>query len=55
MVDQSRLEEVPALATDLLGDSERLARMHEAMLRLAKPGAADVVADELLSLVRSRR
>ena len=55
VVAQSRLEEVPALATDLLGDSERLARMHEAMLRLAKPGAADVVADELLSLVRSRR
>jgi UDP-N-acetylglucosamine--N-acetylmuramyl-(pentapeptide) pyrophosphoryl-undecaprenol N-acetylglucosamine transferase len=55
VVDQSRLEDVPALTTELLGDSERLARMHEAMLRLAKPGAADVVADELLSLVRSRR
>jgi UDP-N-acetylglucosamine--N-acetylmuramyl-(pentapeptide) pyrophosphoryl-undecaprenol N-acetylglucosamine transferase len=51
VVDQSRLADVPALATELLGDPERLARMHEAMLRLAKPGAADAVADELLSLV----
>jgi UDP-N-acetylglucosamine--N-acetylmuramyl-(pentapeptide) pyrophosphoryl-undecaprenol N-acetylglucosamine transferase len=55
VVDQGRLEDVPGLATELLGDPERLARMHEAMLRLAKPGAADVVADELLSLVGSRR
>jgi len=54
VVDQTRLDEVPALATRLLADGERLAHMHEAMLRLAKPGAADAVADELLSLVGSR-
>jgi UDP-N-acetylglucosamine--N-acetylmuramyl-(pentapeptide) pyrophosphoryl-undecaprenol N-acetylglucosamine transferase len=55
VVDQSRLDEVPALATRLLGDAERLGRMHEAMLQLARPEAAAVVADELLSLVGSRR
>jgi UDP-N-acetylglucosamine--N-acetylmuramyl-(pentapeptide) pyrophosphoryl-undecaprenol N-acetylglucosamine transferase len=55
VVDQSRLEEVPGLAADLLADSERLVRMHESMLRLARPRAADAVADELLSLVGSRR
>ena len=55
VVDQSRLDEIPALAAGLLGDPERLAVMHEAMLRLARPGAADAVADELLELVGSRR
>jgi UDP-N-acetylglucosamine--N-acetylmuramyl-(pentapeptide) pyrophosphoryl-undecaprenol N-acetylglucosamine transferase len=55
VVDQSRLSEVPALAVELLGDSARLASMHDAMLALAKPQAADVVADELLALAGSRR
>jgi UDP-N-acetylglucosamine--N-acetylmuramyl-(pentapeptide) pyrophosphoryl-undecaprenol N-acetylglucosamine transferase len=55
VVDQSRLGDVPGLATTLLGESDRLAEMHEAMLRLARPGAADVIADELLSLAGSRR
>ena len=55
VVDQSLLEDVPGLATALLGDPDRLADMHEAMLRLAKPDAAEAVADELLSLVGSRR
>jgi UDP-N-acetylglucosamine--N-acetylmuramyl-(pentapeptide) pyrophosphoryl-undecaprenol N-acetylglucosamine transferase len=55
VVDQTRIDEVPALATELLGDHERLAQMHEAMLRLARPAAAEAVADELLSLVGSRR
>jgi UDP-N-acetylglucosamine--N-acetylmuramyl-(pentapeptide) pyrophosphoryl-undecaprenol N-acetylglucosamine transferase len=54
VVDQSRIEDVPALATDLLADTGRLAHMHAAMLQLAKPEAADVVADELLALVGSR-
>jgi UDP-N-acetylglucosamine--N-acetylmuramyl-(pentapeptide) pyrophosphoryl-undecaprenol N-acetylglucosamine transferase len=55
VVDQSLLDDVPGLATALLGDSERLADMHEAMLQLARPRAADAVADELLLLVGSRR
>jgi UDP-N-acetylglucosamine--N-acetylmuramyl-(pentapeptide) pyrophosphoryl-undecaprenol N-acetylglucosamine transferase len=35
---------------ELLGDPERLAAMREAMLVLAKPDAADVVAEELIAL-----
>ena len=55
VVDQSRLAEVPALALELLGDDARLASMRDAMLALAKPDAADVVADELVVLAGSRR
>ena len=54
VVDQSRLEDIPALATELLADTERLAQMRAAMLRLAKPEAADVVAEGLLALAGSR-
>lgn len=37
----------------LLADPDRLARMGEAMLALAKPDAADVVAEELIALARA--
>jgi UDP-N-acetylglucosamine--N-acetylmuramyl-(pentapeptide) pyrophosphoryl-undecaprenol N-acetylglucosamine transferase len=40
-------------AGDLLADPERLARMGEAMRALARPDAADVVAEELLALARA--
>ncbi len=36
--------------TELLGSPERLAAMRESMLALAKPDAADVVAEELIAL-----
>jgi UDP-N-acetylglucosamine--N-acetylmuramyl-(pentapeptide) pyrophosphoryl-undecaprenol N-acetylglucosamine transferase len=55
VVEQSRLKEVPALALEVLGDDVRLASMRNAMLALAKPDAADVVADELIVLAGSRR
>jgi UDP-N-acetylglucosamine--N-acetylmuramyl-(pentapeptide) pyrophosphoryl-undecaprenol N-acetylglucosamine transferase len=55
VVDQRRLDEVPELVTELLADRDRLAAMHDAMLRLAKPHAADEVAEELLALAGSRR
>jgi UDP-N-acetylglucosamine--N-acetylmuramyl-(pentapeptide) pyrophosphoryl-undecaprenol N-acetylglucosamine transferase len=35
---------------ELLGSPERLSAMRESMLALAKPGAADVVAEELIAL-----
>ena len=38
---------------ELLGDPERLAAMAESMLDLAKPDAADVVAEELIALARA--
>ncbi|MGH3040747.1 MAG: UDP-N-acetylglucosamine--N-acetylmuramyl-(pentapeptide) pyrophosphoryl-undecaprenol N-acetylglucosamine transferase [Gaiellaceae bacterium] len=38
---------------ELLADPERLARMAAAMLALAKPDAADVVAEELMALARA--
>jgi UDP-N-acetylglucosamine--N-acetylmuramyl-(pentapeptide) pyrophosphoryl-undecaprenol N-acetylglucosamine transferase len=37
----------------LLADPDRLARMAKAMLALAKPDAADVVAEELIALARA--
>ena len=55
VVDQSELARLPALAEELLADPARLARMREAMLALAEPDAAEVVADELIALAEARR
>ena len=55
VVDQHDLARVPALAEELLGDPTRLAHMSDAMRALAKPDAADVVADELVALAEARR
>jgi UDP-N-acetylglucosamine--N-acetylmuramyl-(pentapeptide) pyrophosphoryl-undecaprenol N-acetylglucosamine transferase len=40
---------------DMLGDPGRLARMGEAMRSLARPDAADVVAEELIALAAAER
>ena len=53
--DQSELGRVPDLALELLADPERLARMSAAMRALARPDAADVVADELVALAGAAR
>jgi UDP-N-acetylglucosamine--N-acetylmuramyl-(pentapeptide) pyrophosphoryl-undecaprenol N-acetylglucosamine transferase len=53
VVDQSELERVPALVEKLLDDSERLARMSDAIRALARPSAAAVVADELVDLAKA--
>jgi len=55
IVDQRELARVPQLVEELLGDEARLARMSDAMRALAKPDAADVIADELIALAESRR
>src|SRR5688500_16840101 len=55
VVDQSELADVPALVEELLAAPERLARMSASMRKLAKPNAADVVADELIALAEARR
>ena len=54
-VDQSQLASVPALVEELLGNAARLAEMSEAMRALARPDAADVVADELVALAKAAR
>jgi UDP-N-acetylglucosamine--N-acetylmuramyl-(pentapeptide) pyrophosphoryl-undecaprenol N-acetylglucosamine transferase len=53
VVDQSDLERVPALVDELLADPQRLARMSAAMRALAKPDAADVIAEELVALAKA--
>ena len=50
VVPEEELERVPALVEDLLGDDERRARMREAMLSMARPDAADEIAEELIAL-----
>ena len=46
---------VPALVDGLLADPARLDRMREAMLAMARPDAADVIAERLLALVAEGR
>ena len=52
VVRQDDLPRVPALVDELLGDPDRLRAMSDAMRALAKPNAAEVVADELIHLAR---
>jgi UDP-N-acetylglucosamine--N-acetylmuramyl-(pentapeptide) pyrophosphoryl-undecaprenol N-acetylglucosamine transferase len=54
VVPEGELGRVPELVRSLLDDPERLAEMGDAMRRLALPDAADVVAEELIALARSR-
>ena len=55
VVDQRELARVPELVEELLADPDRLERMSAAMRALAKPDAADAIADELLALARAAR
>jgi UDP-N-acetylglucosamine--N-acetylmuramyl-(pentapeptide) pyrophosphoryl-undecaprenol N-acetylglucosamine transferase len=50
MVRELDLDDVPELVRSLLDDAARRAQMGEAMLRAARPDAADRIADELLAL-----
>jgi UDP-N-acetylglucosamine--N-acetylmuramyl-(pentapeptide) pyrophosphoryl-undecaprenol N-acetylglucosamine transferase len=52
MVRELDLDDVPDLVRSLLDDPARLSRMREAMLRAARPDAADAIADELVALAR---
>ena len=51
-VPETELGRVADLARSLIGDVERLKEMGEAMKRVARPDAADVIAEELLALAR---
>jgi UDP-N-acetylglucosamine--N-acetylmuramyl-(pentapeptide) pyrophosphoryl-undecaprenol N-acetylglucosamine transferase len=54
VVPQTDLGSVPELARSLVADERRLAEMSAAMLRLARPDAADEIAEELIALGAAR-
>jgi UDP-N-acetylglucosamine--N-acetylmuramyl-(pentapeptide) pyrophosphoryl-undecaprenol N-acetylglucosamine transferase len=53
VVPEIQVRGVPALVTSLLADPPRLERMAAAMRRVARPNAADEIAEEVLALARS--
>ncbi len=52
-VPDSDLARVPGLVDELLADPRRRVAMHEAMLALARPGAAEEIAEELIRLAKA--
>ena len=52
VVAEAEIARVPGVVGELLADDARLAAMREAMLRAAKPNAADEIAEELIALAR---
>jgi UDP-N-acetylglucosamine--N-acetylmuramyl-(pentapeptide) pyrophosphoryl-undecaprenol N-acetylglucosamine transferase len=55
VVPEPELDRVPALVDELLADGPRLEAMRAAMLSLARPAAADEIAEELIALAATRR
>ena len=55
IVPEAEAERAPRVVEELLGDRDRLAGMAEAMRAIAKPDAAEKIADELVSLAAARR
>ncbi len=55
VVPDAEVDRVPALVAELLADAARLAAMRESMLALARPDAADEIADQLVALARGGR
>jgi UDP-N-acetylglucosamine--N-acetylmuramyl-(pentapeptide) pyrophosphoryl-undecaprenol N-acetylglucosamine transferase len=53
VVPDDELVRVPALVADLLADRPRLVQMRSAMLALARPHAAEEIAEELIRLARA--
>jgi len=52
LLPETELGRVPDLVRSLLGDRRRLGAMRAAMLRVAKPNAAEEIAEELIALAR---
>ena len=55
VVPEPELAQVGSVVTELLADEERRAAMASAMQDLARPDAADVIAEELIALARAAR
>ncbi len=55
VVPEAELDRVPALVEELLADRARLDAMRAAMLAMARPDAADEIAEELIALAAPRR
>jgi UDP-N-acetylglucosamine--N-acetylmuramyl-(pentapeptide) pyrophosphoryl-undecaprenol N-acetylglucosamine transferase len=53
VVADGELARVPALAADLIADRPRLAAMRGSVLALARPDAAEAIAEELIRLARA--
>lgn len=52
VVADGEVGHVPAVVDELLGDPERLALMRAGMLAVARPDAAEAIAEELIALAR---
>ena len=52
LVPETELGRVPELVRSLLDDPRRLEELGAAMLRVARPDAADEIAEELIALAR---
>ncbi len=55
VVPEPELDRVPALVEELLADGARLAAMSAAMRSMARPDAADEIAEELIALAAAGR
>jgi UDP-N-acetylglucosamine--N-acetylmuramyl-(pentapeptide) pyrophosphoryl-undecaprenol N-acetylglucosamine transferase len=55
VVPEGEAERAPDVVGELLADADRLAAMGAAMRAVAKPDAAEEIADELVSLAAARR
>jgi UDP-N-acetylglucosamine--N-acetylmuramyl-(pentapeptide) pyrophosphoryl-undecaprenol N-acetylglucosamine transferase len=55
VIPEAELGVVPGTARSLLGDPERLAEMSAAMRQIARPDAADEIAEELIALAAAGR
>jgi len=54
VIPETELGRAPETARSLLGDPERLARMGAAMRGVARPDAAERIAEELRALAAAR-
>ena len=52
LLPETDLGRAPEIVRSLIDDPRRLQQMSQAMLRIAKPDAADAIAEELLALAR---